>query len=704
MALYYNLSGSLYDEKDLSKQELVNDFYQRSIEQTQTLWWNANTDTRFYNGDQNVFQEVFPVPAHRNKYLSFNNIRPIIEMPAGYQIKNRKSTIAIPVENQDQEFTDQLTELLMWNSRTEGLPNMFSDAFHGALVTGLNFIQLWMDYRNDPISGDLRFNHLHYNEVIIDPYFKKLDLSDCNGILKRSYNTKATLKSIFPKKAELIDSLGSESKYDDRFQFMPEAYQYNKSNLFAMDEFYYRDYRPQTLIVDVDTGLSYEWKGSNNANLRQFLKMFPQLVLKKSSVPTVKMVTMVNGKILYEGDNDLGIDEYPFIPIVGYFSPQSSEYSARIQGMVRGLRDAQFIYNRRKAIELDVAESQIQTGFFFKPGSLIDPQDVYKVGQGKHIGIKDTAQIADIQQIPSKDVPQSFFQLSQGLQEEMLRMSGVTAENLGSASDDIPGILSMLRQGAGMTTLQRLFDNLDYAQKLLGTLQAKAMIKNFSPQKIKRITGKEAHPYFQNETAVDFDVAIEEGFDTTTQKQLQFAQMVQMKQAGVPIPDSAMLEAATIQNKSEIVKQVQDQQQQQQQAEQQRQQLEMIQLQAQIKMAEAQATADQGLGIERLSRVQENQQMALERSAKAEENRAAARREEEQGILNMAKALKELDSVQIENFRKLLDVAQLYSQFSDEQHSKDMAASMQQQYLEQQLQSLQSEAQQKPTAGQVPGV
>ena len=34
--------------------------------------------------------------------------------------------------------------------------------------------------------------------------------------------------------------------------------------------------------------------------------------------------------------------------------------------------------------------------------------------------------------------------------------------------DEKAGILAMLRQGVGLTTLQRLFDQLDRSQKLLG--------------------------------------------------------------------------------------------------------------------------------------------------------------------------------------------------------------------------------------------
>jgi hypothetical protein len=694
MALYGNIKSTYFDDNDKYYQDMIDDFHTRTIDSTQRLWNEAYIDTLFEIGDQSAFDMVYTVPAHRKKYLSFNNIRPILNMPTGYQRQNRKSTIATPVENSDNEFTDQITKLMMWNARREGINNLLSDAFHGALVTGINYMYMWMDYRNDPISGDLRCNHLHYNEVMIDPYFKRLDLSDCNGIMRRSYHTKQTMKSMYPKLGDFIDDLTPTQSYDDRFQFMPEAYEFDKKNLYIYDQFYYREYRKQKLVIDQDTNEHYEWDGKRTDNLSKFLNDFPQLVYTEADIPTVKLVALINGKVVYQGKNELNLDSYPFVPVVGYFNPQAPYFEQRIQGMVRGLRDAQFLYNRRKVIELDFAESRVTNALIYKPTSLKDPEDIFKTGQGKSIALNNNASMDDIRELPVKDVPPGFFQLSEGMRSEMMKISGVTEELLGAADDEIAGVLSMMRQGRALTTLQILFDNLDYSQKLLGRLQADAIVKNFTPGKIKRIINEEPHQYFKSKTSVEYDIAIEESFNTTTQKQLQFAQMVQLKNIGVQIPDDALLEAATIQNKSKIIESIQAQQQQAQQVQQKQEQLEMLKLQAEIKMANAQAAADEGMSIERLSRVQENQQLAMERAAQAEENRADARLNNQKAVLELAKTLNELDTVQLENFRKFLDIAALYNNFTDQQHDRDIASNVEQRFMDQQLNQLQQQASQ----------
>ena len=86
------------------------------------------------------------------------------------------------------------------------LTETISDSFRGSLVTGMNLLQVWMDYRSDPVSGNIKVDNCSYNSFLIDPYFRKADLSDCNAIWKRSYLTKRECISLLPDSAEIIYS------------------------------------------------------------------------------------------------------------------------------------------------------------------------------------------------------------------------------------------------------------------------------------------------------------------------------------------------------------------------------------------------------------------------------------------------------------------------------------------------------------------
>ena len=210
----------------------------------------------------------------------------------------------------------------------------------------------------------------------------------------------------------------------------------------------------------------------------------------------------------------------------------------------------------------------------------------------------------------------------------------------------------MLRQGAGLTTLQILFDQLDRSQRLLGKLLVDVVQNNFTPGKIKRIIEEEPSPQFYSKAFGKYDITIEDGLNTTTQRQMQFAQLLQLREVGVQVPDDILLEASTVQNKKDLVDAVTQASQQKAQAEQAAAQMAMQEQQSRIELAQARTVADRGLGIERISRVQENK-------ALAEERRAEARKDEDQALLNFVKALKEIESVDLDNVLKLINASKL---------------------------------------------
>jgi len=652
MPLFPKTGPDYYSDKDKGILEKMSNFYTNSISINQSFWTEADVDARFEAGDQTLWDEFYRMPsANKQRNFNFNRIRRITNMISGHQRRNRKSTVVAPVENGDSETADQFTKVVMWVNQQEGVLETISEAFHGSLVTGMNLLHVWNDFRTDPISGNIKVDNCAHNSFLIDPFFKKADLSDCNALWKRTFLTKRECISLLPDRKDEVLELSDVDSHDGKFEFMPESGYHAKTKLLTYDEFYYRDYRTQRMLVDSRTGESMEWNG-DEAALAEYLRLYPQVTVMDQEIPSVRVAIVVQGRVLFDGPNPLGIDEYPFVPVFAYYNPNLNDFSMRLQGVVRGLRDAQYLYNRRKVIELDILESQINSGWKYKEDALVNPKDVFMSGQGRGLALKAEAMMSDVEKIMPAQVPPSMIQLSELLAREIQEISGVNEELLGSAVDDKAGILSMLRQGAGLTTLQGLFDQLDRSQKLLGKLMIKTIQANFTPGKVKKIIEQEPLPQFYNKAFGTYDAVIEEGVNTSTQRQVQFAQLLHLREAGIPIPEDILIEASTLQNKKKLVDALAQQKAEQAKVEQIQMQAAMQEQQAQIDLTKARTVADEGLGLERLSRIEENKALAVERRAEAVKDR-------ETGMLNLVKALKEIDDIDLNQIQKLMALSQL---------------------------------------------
>lgn len=660
MTLFPQLSDTYYVDNDHDILKRMDYDYAKYITINQSFWSEADIDSRFKAGDQTLWNDIYGnLPAFRRRQFNFNRIRRIVNMISGYQRQHRKSTVCSPIESSDQDTSDQFSKLLFHVNQRAHVLDTVSDAFEGALTTGMNLLSCWMDYRSDPVNGDMVVDNVSYNGYLIDPYFKKMDLSDCNSLWTRKYLSRNQVCSLLPGRDKDIKYMAGWGNRDGKFQFMPESYNYGMQDLLIYDEFWYLDSRKQKMLCDIQSGETMEWRG-NDDDLEGFLKAYPQIIVLNQEIPTTKLAIVVQGKVMYNGPNPLGIDRYPFIPVWGYYEPQIPYFPWRVQGVVRGLRDAQYLYNRRRIIELDILESQLTSGFIYKENALVNPKDVFLQGQGRGLALKANAQVTDVVPIQAPQVPPSMIQLSELLSKEISEVSGVNEELLGAADDDKAGVLSMLRQGAGLTTLQILFDNLDRAQKMLGDLHIRMIQANWTPGKVQRILNEQPSDQFYNRAFGKYDSVVEEGLNTTTQRQMQFAQLLQLREMGIQVPPAELIKASTLQGKNELIESIQEYEQQQSQMAQQQQMVEMEVLKAQIEDLKAKAMANEGLGHERASRVAENRALAVERIA-------TAQKERDLGALERIRAVKELGDIDLSQLHKFVSIFKMLQEDAEEE-------------------------------------
>lgn len=650
----------------MSDRHIINTFdtlYNEAYYAWNPYYPEAELDLRYYLGDQWDNQEKQKLFQDGRSTFVFNHVRKIVDFITGYQRQHRASSIILPIEDKDQLASDQLTQLIahvMMNS--EGY-RAISDAFSGAMKTGWNLLSIYVDYSDDPINGDIKFNRESYNSFVCDPYFMKQDFSDCNYILRRKYLSQEMVNSMLPgMEKEIADIHKFGWDRDDKFTWLPYQRQPSGMELMAYNEMYQLQYQNVWYIVNQETGEFRKWPGPEDL-LDQYLAQFPEITKMKKSEAYIEMTIIVNDQVMKTVVNPYGLNEYPFVPFFCLFEPESDQWDLKVQSKIRAIRDPQKESNRRRSQMVDILDSQINSGWIATEDSVVNPSSLFQSSQGRVIWRKMGAEPGALEKIQPAQVPGSIFQLQELFDRDINQIAGVNDAAFGEIqSANESGVMQMIRQGSSIANLQEIMDNLRYSQKAL-TKKVVKLIQQWTPQKIQRIINAEPAQELFDPDLSKYDISIQEGIQTDTQKQMYFRQLVDLKQIGAPVTGEMLAKAAPIQGKTEYIQQIEQMEQQQAQQAQQMQQLQMRQLQSVEQMQQAKAISDVALGKERFTRAVANTSLSDERAAAAVEDRSDA-------ALNRVKAIQEMQTIEDDRFIKYLQIIRMMEDMSRKEENE----------------------------------
>lgn len=632
------LEGRTDNEKD----------FEEAYHQAVIVWdqfiREATKDTEAVAGEQWEPKWKAYLKRQRRETTVWNKMSRVVELLTGYERKNRLVLKAEPHEGADEQTAERFSQLLMWNMLTRNGYEVLSDAFEkGPLRSGFNLVQVYMDWRKDPLFGDVSYARWPFNSVLLGPGFERRDLSDCPFIIGRKYLADAAVKAAYPAFVERIKDIQPGGR-DTKFYWQPYSQDYTGKDKYRVDQFMRYDTRETWMVVDPQTAEIREFRG-NRQQLDEFMRVTTELMTRAGRQPYktfrthkqyVRLTIMVEGKEFYDGPDVNGLDdEYPFVFLGGHFDPEIQKAHLRIQSLVRSMRDPQAAFNKLMSQTVDIIESQINAGVRAVEGSFLDPRSAYQSGQGVVQWLKRNAgPISElVQDIQPANIPQGFFQLGEAMANMLVEIPGANSELFGMPENEdvqVAGILSKMRQAAGLTILQKLFDHFRQGKIEVGRKTMKLMQKHYGPGKVQRICGEPPTREFYTKGFAKYDVTTAEGVLTDTQRQQYLYQLMAWKQMGMPIPWSEVIDAASFENKDKLRKAVQ-------QAEQQQMQMMEMQVKEQQLMQRliAAKTAEEVAG--------------------ARADNARAREDLADAMLNRIKAAKEARSVDMDSIKKLVD-------------------------------------------------
>ena len=632
------------------------DFWLRSKESWQGYLKNAQVALQAYSGRTWTPREVENLRLEERIPQEFNIIRPHVQLFSGYARDNINSTIVAPVEGADQVTADQLSEVMKFVYEKGDTNAIMLNAFDDCLKTGIALVGLFLDFSQDPIHGDIKYFKRSFNSFIIDPDWEKPDLSDASEILLRDFMTREDAKALLPFiDPRVIDDVPAFTM-DNKFGFMRNNQKFFKNkDLLSYDQYYRKVTRKVKQIVDLDTGAAVPFSDQNEEDkdlIIEKIQFAQELGINAALVERdrqfVELNILLSGEVVHSGPDPLGLEDYPFDPVLCHWEPQLSDFSLKLQGLALGLVDTQRAFNKRMIRKEDVMDSVANTGFMYKVGE-VDVEDIRQTGAGKMIPVNSSQPFDDVlRQLQQGGIPPGWQEETVFLQDLANKILGVNDSLFGQdegGNTQVSGRLAEVRATNGLRANRSIFDNFERAQKYIGSKTLRAIQNNYGPGKIRRIIGKEPTDQFFNKEFDKFDAVIKQAVLSQTQRDSFYFELLRLVEIYGPekIPVSLAIDNLPMAGASEVQEAIAQKEQQeqllQQQAEEDRQRAARLQ----------DSVTEQNIALaqERRARVIADIGLAQERQSEMRQNIASAN-------LDQAKTLAEIDKLRDENLMQLL--------------------------------------------------
>ena len=622
---------SFADEKQIADRNMK--AFRRAYEAGHTKWQQvASVCEDYYSGNQWSEDDVKTLEALKRPALTLNIVRPTMNAIIGEYINKRATFNVKPRTEGDQQTADVLTKVMMQIADENMFEHVESTVFQDGMIVDRGYYDVRMDF-GDNVQGEIRITALDPHSVVIDPQAKDWDPDTWREVFVSKWMSIDDIAELYgdetaerARKQALSTNLGAEyAEYTRRNTFgTPEfGYAYDQipaderdiKRIRVIDRQHFVLDRQQVFVDPISGDESVIPDTWDETKIDEYTALTGSYVMTK----TQKRVrwTISAGSVVLHDD----WSPYTFFTIIPYF-PQFRR--GKPLGWVRDLIDPQQQINKLASQALHVVNSTANSGWRVDEGALVNmtPEDLARDGAKTGV-VLVTAPGKSVEKIGANPLPSGLMNFVQYAQDMVRRISGVSDYMVGEGSSEVSGIALDARINRNLSQLQPAFDSLDRSRTLLARRMLRLIQTYYTDTRMFRITAESEtgeqtqetlminQPTYEgtvvNDLSVgEYDVIVTSQPSRQTFVETQFAQAIQMAQAGIPVPPDVMVELSNFSRKHEIAERIRqqmgmgqptpEQQQQmqiQQQAEMQRFMLEMEKLQAQVEELRSQAMLNQ---------------------------------------------------------------------------------------------------------------
>ena len=441
------------------------------------------------------------------KAITINKIKPIIKLLTGIERQSKSDFKAYPEGSEDSIIADITTRLIKNVVKNSMLEVKFSEQFKNGAIGGMCFLEPYVDYSFDMINGDMKFKKISSLDIYLDPNFKEYDLSDSKYLIKVTSDlSKDDLISLFPDGKTKINRIGNGKI---NFENVSGGVHFQKTDypslssgtnystndrgepLYDLIDYFYKELGKRYFCVISEKGIIEEFEKKETAE--EFNSKFGGLILERD-IPVIMHAQICGGEELYNGVA-WSYPRYRTFPIIPFFAELITEdlgdLSITIQGVVRGLKDLNLEYNKRRTQELRHLNSSANSGFEIEENQLTPEEEdkLKKFGSSPGIVIKRRQNSPPIGRITPMPLSQGHAQIAAENAQDLKEASGVNPDLLANSSQSQSGRAILLKQRQGLAMIQEMLDNFSVTKKMAGKFILTQLPEIFTLENAKRVLG-----------------------------------------------------------------------------------------------------------------------------------------------------------------------------------------------------------------------
>lgn len=558
--------------------------YQRARDSGHDDWLeSAKKCDKFYLGDQWTEKDKTKLDAQGRPALTINEILKVVNAYLGKQSKQRVDLEFKPRQDASEETALALTKLVEQILDHNTFEYLEKEVFEDGIVIDRGYYDIRLDF-TDNITGDVKLRAYDPYEVLPDADAKTYDPEGWNSVITTRWMTLDDVEAHYGKamrdhiaaRAQGLTTFGEDSiRYDgartfgsDEFDVQSLTGQYGDDisvRSVRVIERQYRKLARSRYFVDNISGdmkhIPDELKDERAAAIAKENQL--SIIVKMGK--RIRWSTTVDNIVLH--DEWSPYRSFTVIPYFPFFR------RGKTSGVVRQLISPQEQFNKMESQMLHIVNTTANSGWVADEGSLANMTTEELEERGAETGLVMMVKkgFERPEKISGNQVPTGLEQLASRAQANVSRIAGI--EGLVEApTREVSGVALGKIEASGLIQVDVPFDSLKRTRTMVAKKIVELIQDFYSETRILRITvgngidtqdeelvinGINAAGDIVNDMTVGkYSVVVGTRPARDNFEDAQFSIALQMREAGVLIPDDVVIRVSPLEHKKEIANRV----------------------------------------------------------------------------------------------------------------------------------------------------